>query len=192
MSREILKKIQERDDSWINDCYREFKGPFVAWVRKKFLVSTETAEEIFQSSLVTLYENVVNGKLTTFTSSVKTYLFAIGKNKGFDFTRRSNKHKDLSVAEFTLAGGILNDDMADDPFEKKLSILSEALQQIGDPCRTLFRLFYFENRSWAEIASMLGYSTDNSAKNMKYKCMDKIRVIVNDLDREKDLRKINE
>jgi hypothetical protein len=50
---------------------------------------------------------------------------------------------------------------------------------LGDPCKELLECFYYKNLSWSEIASRLGYSSAASARNQKYKCLERIRKAVN-------------
>ena len=58
--------------------YKENKEAFYSYARK-FTISEEEIEEVYQDALVVFYENIAEGKLTSFESSIKTYLFSIGK-----------------------------------------------------------------------------------------------------------------
>ena len=50
-----------------------------------------------------------------------------------------------------------------------------AIETLGDPCKQLLELHYYKNLGWAEIASKLGYANAASARNQKYKCLERIR-----------------
>jgi hypothetical protein len=39
--------------------------------------------------------------------------------------------------------------------------------------------YYYKNQSWDEIASSLGYASAASARNQKYKCLERIRKTLN-------------
>ncbi|MGB6649412.1 MAG: sigma-70 family RNA polymerase sigma factor, partial [Bacteroidota bacterium] len=41
---------------------------------------------------------------------------------------------------------------------------------LGEPCRTLLLLFYWEERSMGEIAVELGFANADTAKSKKYQC----------------------
>jgi DNA-directed RNA polymerase specialized sigma subunit len=52
---------------------------------------------------------------------------------------------------------------------------AKALEELGDKCRQLLSLYYYEHRSWEEISGMLGYTTAANARNQKYKCLEQVR-----------------
>ncbi len=173
--RSILDKIKQGDDAWIREAYREYRQAFARWIRKQFLVPEEVAADLFQSALLTLCENVKSGRLTELTSSLQTYLFAIGKNKAFEYLKQQARHQNISVYDFSLLYYDSGDaDMAREN-QNLLTQMLDVVSRLGQPCLPLLHLFYYENKSWEEISGMLGYKTVNSAKNMKYKCMQKIK-----------------
>jgi len=49
---------------------------------------------------------------------------------------------------------------------------------MGDQCRQLLECFYYKKMSWDEIANALGYKNAASAKNQKYKYLERIRSTV--------------
>ena len=49
----------------------------------------EDATDIFQDTMVCLYENVVSEKLEVMSSTFKTYVFSIGKNLLSNFQKKS-------------------------------------------------------------------------------------------------------
>ena len=57
--------------------------------------------------------------------------------------------------------------------ELKLNALKSILNRITDKCKRIFELFYFQNLSMKDIAEQLNFTTVNSAKTQKYKCMEK-------------------
>lgn len=174
----LLDRIKNGDSSWIELAYKDYRQSFVGWIRKLLKVDDETAADLFQSALLTLYENVQGGQLKELTSSVQTYLFAIGKNKGYEYLAKKNRQQKLSVYEFSLVyteGSSYEQEMA---YEHSTNQLMRVVERLGEPCMPLLRLFYYERKSWEQISGLLGYKTINSAKNMKYKCMQKIKEIM--------------
>jgi len=53
--------------------------------------------------------------------------------------------------------------------------LNIALDQVGEPCRTLLKDFYHNNKSMQEIATEFGYTNPDNAKTQKYKCLVRLR-----------------
>ena len=113
--------------------------------------------------------------MTTLTSTVKTYLFAIGRNKALELNKKSNRFVSDTTTD-------LVDDSVDSKrdhlaLNKDLETVSSSLTKLGDPCKTILTLYYYKRLSMDQIADQLGYNNKDTAKNMKYKCMKRLREI---------------
>jgi RNA polymerase sigma-70 factor (ECF subfamily) len=70
-------------------------------------------------------------------------------------------------------------DEPDEPeYEESFQLARRALQKLGDPCRKLIELFYYEKKSITEIADEMDYKNPETAKNQKCKCMARLRKLV--------------
>lgn len=176
--KELLEKIKANDDAWIRYFYDNWKGGFVSWLGKQLNIDNDNAGEIFQITMVTFYENMISGKVESFSSSLKTYFFAIGKNKAFDFLKAKKKRAGLSIDQYIIYNGLVDDNDSHEKHEASLQLIHELLNELGEPCYPLLQLFYFQKLSWGLIAEKLGYKNENSAKNMKYKCILKMKDII--------------
>lgn len=173
--KEAIQLIRAGDESWIRYCYELLRTPFIKWIVKQTFIDESDAQEIFQASLVVLYENVHKANFEL-TSTLKTYFYSIGKNKAMEYTRYRSKRQNLSVKEFTLSYQDETDTLIE--FDQRISIMQQAIQNLGEPCYSLLKLFYYEKLSWVAIASRMDYSSENSAKNMKLKCLQRVRGIL--------------
>lgn len=171
----LIDKIKNGDMAILANIYSENRIEFILWVKKSYQCDDESAKDIYQAAMLSLYENVISEKLVDLSSSLKTYLFAIGKNKARElqrFNSKEIKHRELmSVPENHEAQDILSDR------EDKLNILSRTLKNLSDPCKKLLELFYFHKNSLEEITSKLGYKNSDTTKNLKYKCIVRLRKI---------------
>jgi len=172
---DMINSIRLGNDQWISGCYQHYEISFRNWLLKNHTIDAETCTEIFQASMVILFEKVKHDPNFTLTSSLKTYLFAIGKNKAFEYLKAKQRHSNLTIEEFTLRDDSDESMTSQEDYESKLEKMNKVLDLLGEPCYSLLKLFYYEKLSWTEIASTLGYSNDHSAKNMKYKCLQKIK-----------------
>ena len=55
--------------------------------------------------------------------------------------------------------------------------LDVALDQVGEPCRSLLKAYYHHDKSMQEIAADFGYTNPDNAKTQKYKCLARLRKI---------------
>jgi RNA polymerase sigma factor (sigma-70 family) len=58
------------------------------------------------------------------------------------------------------------------------AIIRSALDRLGDPCRTLLILFYWEEASMDEIARQLGLANASTAKSKKYQCKEQLKRLI--------------
>jgi len=168
--KEIIKAIRKgKNEKPIRQLYKEFPK-----VRALILKSGGTeimAEELFNDSLVLLIEKVQNPKFEL-TSKMTTYLYGVNRFLMKNELRKQNKHNyDLEWSD-TL---ILSEEDLGYDFEKeeKLSYLEKILDTISEKCKQILRLFYYQKETMESIAKQLEFSSVNSAKTQKYKCIEK-------------------
>lgn len=130
----------------------------------------DDAKDVYQEALIILYRKV-NTEDFKLTAKVSTYLFSVcrllwleqirkrGKVPTDKMTEENDRDLQQEVNEETEKG-------------KRLKQAEEALASLGEKCRKILQLFYFDKKSMHEIAKMLGYGSENSAKNQKYKCLE--------------------
>lgn len=170
----LIAQIQSGDQKAIEEIYTQFKTEFLAY-SSRFSVNDEDAIDIYQDSIVTLYENILSGKLTSLTSSVKTYLFAIGKYKIYNSLKV--KPTTVDVGEYDLILG----DESEEGFllqEENIAKVQQAYQQLGSKCKEVVKLFYYENLSIGEIKERLDYTSKDVVKSQKSRCIKQIREIL--------------
>lgn len=171
--QEIIQNLKSNHrDTGLKILYKEF--PKI----KTYILSNggtqEMAQEIFNDSLLLLIEKVeapdfkLNAKLTTFLYGINKFLY-------MNALRKAKKDTSVSWKE----GVDLNaEDLSyDEEKEEKLKAIDRILDTITEKCRQLFELFYFKKESMQTIAEKLKFSSVNSAKTQKYKCLEKAIVL---------------
>ena len=58
---------------------------------------------------------------------------------------------------------------------KDFDLATAAFNLLGEKCRQLLILFYFKKKTFREIASALSFSDEKTAKNQKYRCIQKAK-----------------
>jgi RNA polymerase sigma factor (sigma-70 family) len=128
--------------------------------------TTDDAKDIFQDALVILYKNVQSGNFTL-SVPLKTYLLGIIKNLWLQELRRRNKMP-VAAEQFDIADAITEE-------EKDLDIAKAAFNLLGERCRQLLILFYFKKKTYRQLASFLAFGDEKTAKNQKYRCLQKAK-----------------
>lgn len=170
----LLERIQSGDQKAIEEIYNRFKPDFMAYA-SRFSISGESAMDVYQDSIVALYGNILSGKLTSLTSSLKTYLFAIGKYKIYNSLKMKVDIADYDDYDAIMdASGEEEEALQEEHIEK----LQRAYQQLGGKCQEVVRLFYYENLSIDEIRVRLGYTSKDVAKSQKSRCIKQMKEIL--------------
>jgi len=167
-----INDIRSGNKQALENIYTLYRRGFIEWTTKSYGISTDQALDIYQQTILVFYENIQSGKLSGVQSSIRTYLFAIGKNKVHELYRyqgriRNSDHPLPDYEETTV----------DDPEgnERLLELSKACLSKLGDPCKRILESYYYHRKSMQEIAAELGYKNEQTAKNQKYKCMLRLR-----------------
>jgi RNA polymerase sigma factor (sigma-70 family) len=171
---ETIDLIKKGDPRGLNTAYEAFRSEFVHWLMKSQKCDKEDAREYYQAAILIVYDNIHAGKLDNLRSSLKTYLFGIGKNLVWQQYRDTQRQQAIG-AEFYLQNHLQADDDEGKAMEMNLEIISHSFDQLGEPCHELLEQFYFHRKSMDEICVTMGYKNPESAKNQKYKCMERLR-----------------
>lgn len=147
----------------------------MGWIYRDFKCSSDEAKDIYQTSILILYKNIVDGKFAG-NSSIKTYLFGIGKNQ-FLKTKKEEQRFSNNIIDNVM------DDFNDEKeskelYEATIDRVHKSLQTLGDPCKKLLELSFFYKNSIDEITSLLGYKNADTTKNLKYKCLQRLKNII--------------
>jgi RNA polymerase sigma factor (sigma-70 family) len=168
--QEIIKQIKKGNrNKPLKQLYKELPK-----IKHLILSSggTETiAQEIFNDSLILLLEKIETPEFKL-TSKLTTFLYGINRFLWKNQLRKQNKTIELEWSD-TL---ILNqEDLEyDEEKEEKIQLLESLLNKITEKCKAIIQLFYFERLSMKQIAEQLNYSSVNSAKTQKYKCLENV------------------
>ncbi|MFT6982661.1 MAG: RNA polymerase sigma factor (sigma-70 family) [Crocinitomicaceae bacterium] len=136
------------------------------------------ANEIFNDSLILFIEKVESPDFVS-TSNLTTFLYGINRFLVMRAIRDSRKRKHLEWNN-TL---IVSEEDLNYDFEKeeKLQKIESILNVITEKCKKIFQLFYFNKNSMESIAKELGFSSVNSAKTQKYKCLQKAHQLAQEI-----------
>ena len=171
----ILDLIRKGDEQALVLLYEANKKMISAFLARNN-GTHDDYEDMLQEALVILWERVRTGRFE-YSSKLSTFLFGIVKNI---WLRRLAKAKreiptDLHAEEYS------------DPTESSLETMIEneetiavrsALEKIGEQCKKLLLLFYWEECSMEEIAHKMGFANAETVKSKKYQCKKSLEKIL--------------
>lgn len=173
-----IDDLRNDPDGALRTIYRSWQGEFTSLVSKYSRLDRDELADIFQDAAIILVQNVRSGKLEVLTSSVKTYLFGIGKKlllKRHSVPVRTVFLPEINDAiansfEFSAHQAIETDETSQQ--------LRTALGQLGDICQRILTLTFYDNLRSAAIAKTMGYSDETVVRVQRLRCMRKLRELV--------------
>ena len=130
----------------------------------------EIARHLFHDSLILLIEKV-NKPDFELTAKLSTFLYGINRFLWKNELRKRHRSPELEWKDTLI---LTADEIGyNEEKEEKMQVLEKVLNQVTEKCKKIFELFYFKKESMTDIAKKLEFSSVNSAKTQKYKCMEK-------------------
>lgn len=120
----------------------------------------DEAKDIYQDALIVFWQKVKNDNLVL-TSKISTYLYSVCLNL---WRKELDRKKRLSNEE--VDGNVI----IDIDRKERIEIVNKVIQELGDTCKKVLTLYYFDGLSMTDIADELGFANADTAKTKKYKC----------------------
>ncbi|MBN8674566.1 MAG: sigma-70 family RNA polymerase sigma factor [Chitinophagales bacterium] len=139
--------------------------------------SRQDAEDVFQEVVLSFIDLVQKDKFRG-ESTVKTFLFSLNrhtwlnelKRRGRALVREEKYERGQERTELD-AGHYIADR------EGKAEV-TRLVGELGDTCRKILLLFYYENLSMREILETLHYENEQVVRNKKYKCLKQLEQMI--------------
>ena len=137
------------------------------------------AEDVFQEVVVGFIDAVQKNKFRG-ESSIRTFLYAMNK---FAWLNELKKRGRTVEREFSYEKG----QDKNEPDASQFIVRQEARTQVmkivdhlGETCKKILLMFYYENLSMKEIAQKTEYETEQVVRNKKYKCLKQLEQMLNE------------
>ena len=169
---EKISAIRLKNEYLIGKIYGLYRSEFIHFFKQRLSKSEDAIFDIYQDAFLELCNKIHSNKLneSNLTSSLKTYLFGVGKFMLMAVNRKNHKQ----ILELFSDVPDITDDEPGLGIENE-KIVQNAVNQIGEPCHTLLVKQYWEDKSGEEIAIELSYKNADTVKNQKYRCIQKLK-----------------
>ncbi len=141
--------------------------------------SAADAADLFQEAMVVLFGKAQDTSFRL-TCSIGTYLFAVSKHLWYKKLQKQHKEpvyllENTGQDDEDEGAGYEEDVNVHEEREAHYDQLDSALDQVGEPCRSILKAYYHHDKSMQEIAADFGYTNPDNAKTQKYKCLARLR-----------------
>ncbi len=169
----LQEELRQGNKKSFEAVYLQHRDAFINF-GKSYPIDTNQLMDIYQDATISLFQNFVMKKLKLKTSTVKTYLFGIGKNLILAELKKESKiYREAPIQQE------YEEIIIDSPEETTESrLLAGSFKQLGEKCQEIIRMFYYRNLSVKEIVELSHYKDENTVKSHKSRCMKSLRELV--------------
>ncbi len=156
----------ERAFSEIIEMHKDNLISFINRYVRNIAVAEELAEDVFA-------ELLIHKRRYNFKTSLKTYIFTIGRNKAVSYVRKCVRHPECAYEyiENESDRRSLEDEFLQRERERELH---KALDKLNEDYRTVLHLIYFEEMSYANAAKVMKKNT-KQIENLVYRARNTLK-----------------
>lgn len=174
-----LKSAQESErSSALRYLYRTHFPLILGFVKKNRGTASD-AEDLFQEGMITFYRQIRLENLEI-KKNIQSYLYTICRNQWLKKLRTIDREIELVDQHEYIPD--LDNTLSHLIKDEQTQNLAQLIEQLGDACKQIILLYYYERLSMKQIAQAMGYSGEQVAKNKKSKCLRKLREKCQDIN----------
>ncbi|MBX2933619.1 MAG: sigma-70 family RNA polymerase sigma factor [Ferruginibacter sp.] len=135
--------------------------------------NSDEARDIFQEAMIVVYEKAISGSFELHCQ-LKTYIYSVCRRLWLKRLQQLQRYGSLAEnVEETVS--VEEDLEVHEKHNADFIMMEEAMNKIGEPCKSLLDAYYIQKKNMQEIAVDFGYTNADNAKTQKYKCLVRLK-----------------
>lgn len=137
--------------------------------------SADDARDIFQETMIVLFEKLRSGGFEL-NCLIKTFVYSVARRLWLKRLQQQNRYSSPgdSMADVVQVEEDLG---AHEQRNAEFEMMERAINNLGEPCKSLLEAYYLQKQNMQVIAAKFGYTNADNAKNQKYKCLMRLKKI---------------
>jgi len=157
--------------------FHEFKG-FLPKIKEKLNLPQQQMQDAYSDALVKMIRHVREGSFRG-DSKVSSYFYTIFYNTAVDVSRKNASNKNMQTQELLEHNARERDLLVLIDNKDEAAQVISVMSSMGGVCQRILMDWGYYGYSMAEIATRSDLSNAESARSMKYKCLKKLRELLN-------------
>jgi RNA polymerase sigma factor (sigma-70 family) len=178
MEQHYVDALKTDNHFLIKELYNTNRNPFLNFA-KQYKIDEIDCIDIYQEAFIALRKHAISGKLYNVKSSIKTYLFGIGKHliykKLKEYSLKTNfdsaLHKSNDIYEEILIE-------TERELTEEQQILQYYFKQLGKSCQQMLTLSFYRGLTNDEIATLEGYESEAVVRSQKSRCLKTLKDLI--------------
>lgn len=181
MEQHYVDALKTGNEPTLKILYKTYRTSFLEF-SKRYKLLEDDAIDIYQEAFIILRKHAISGKLYTVESSLKTYLFGIGKHliykklKEYSAKTTYNPvlHKEDGVYEEIAIS-------TENELTKEQLVLRHCFKQLGKSCQDMLTLSFYRGLTNEEIAKSGNYENEAVVRSQKSRCLKTLKTLIKNL-----------
>lgn len=176
--KNLIRSIKLGNDKALGEIYLTNRDVFVHWSRKYFDLQHDDILDVYQDAIIIFSKKIMREESLDLSCSIQTFLFSIGKNL---LMKKGIKNRKVILEEEV---GKIIPDIGDLGVVEKMELseeqqrIFEAIDQLGEKCQKILKLFYYQRYTTESIKIEMGYNHEDVVRTQKLRCMKSLRKIM--------------
>jgi len=159
----FIERLKQGDREVLIELYKENERMVRKYITENSGTSDD-ADDLLQDALVILWQNARKPQFELH-AKISTYLFAIVRNQWLKKLEKSKKENgSLDTVKYEPSSTF-------DDTRLDLKIVRDYLNEMGELCRKILLMYYFDGYDMQTIADANQLANTNTAKSKKYQCL---------------------
>lgn len=170
--KHLLEGVALNDRKVIESIYRD-NYPMIQSLILNNNGNSDEARDIFQEAMIVVYEKAISGSFELHCQ-LKTYIYSVCRRLWLKRLQQLQRYGSLAEnVEETVS--VEEDLEVHEKHNADFIMMEEAMNKIGEPCKSLLDAYYIQKKNMQEIAVDFGYTNADNAKTQKYKCLVRLK-----------------
>jgi RNA polymerase sigma factor (sigma-70 family) len=176
---EVLENIRQSRqlDETIRALYRDHYTRLSRYILAN-KGTVEDAEDIFQETVVSFLELVQKDRFRG-EASIGTFLYAMNRHAWLNELKRKGRALAREEKYERSTEKVQKDSLAFISQREEKQKLNEIIASLGDSCKKILLLYYYEQLPMKEIVLATAYENEQVVRNKKYKCLKQLEEMLN-------------
>jgi RNA polymerase sigma factor (sigma-70 family) len=171
----IIHAIQSgEDDKALELLYQQALPKIKSFILKN-AGKIEDVQDIFQDAIIVLYRYVKAGKYNE-NQEVAGFLYGVCKNLFYTQIKKSKK------IDFNTDDVEISEDSPNQLHKlisgEKQRMIETVMDELGERCKELLTYTIFDKKSMKEIAQIMSFANEDTAKTANYKCKQRLSKLI--------------
>ncbi|HVE60755.1 MAG TPA: sigma-70 family RNA polymerase sigma factor [Chitinophagaceae bacterium] len=170
--KSLLQGLGQHDRKAIETLYKENYNIIQALILNNN-GTAEDARDIFQEAMIVLFQKVKSGSFEL-NCQIKTYIYSVSRRLWLKRLQQQNK---FNLSNDRPEDVVIVEEEIEEQEKRntEFDMMEKAMNNLGEPCKTLLDAFYLKKKTMLEIATAFGYTNAENAKTQKYKCLVRLK-----------------